>query len=366
MTTQKNKFNWMKLAEKGKIEEEIKLSLDKLKNELLDKLQTEIEPNFSKTIHLSNETRLLIENQLDRIFSSYGVYSEKEKRKNTQKFCQNLEKSLDLIISKKACCSIEFNGYNIFTFYKALSSLLDEVEIQIQKNRIYILTMDPLRIAIIEVILSNDSFVFYQDEKIGFNLADLQNALKCKNTDKSKIKLIFGKEKLYITIKSQKFKSQIERALDTIDFHQSGNIDINQLNEFDYSCKFSLSKEKMEYLIENFGMYSEILEIRCSKDKISFLESGESGKNEISWGKNYISDITLNLEKIKQATDENKAIVKEMFSLDFFKMIYKMATILNKNDGIFFSIRENYPLKAEILYPHFDNTIIIFYISPRK
>jgi len=356
----------MKLAEKGKIEEEIKKRLKMLNTSLVAKFQNELTPDLLKTKQSSNEIRLAVENQLDDIFSVYDIYTIKEKKIKKQVFCQNIENILDLLINKKICCSIDFNGHYIFKFFKALSAILDEVEFQIRENLIYILTMDPLRIAIIEIVLSNDSMVFYQNGKISFNLTELQKALKCKSSDESKTALMFGKEKFFIAINSNKFKSQIKRELNAIDFHQSGNIDINKLIEFRYPCKFSLSKEKLEYLIENFGLYSEILEIYCFKDKISFLESGESGKNEITWGRNHIPYISFNLNKNKEENDENQVFVKEMFSFDFFKMIYKMASILNKNDVISFSIREDYPLKAVINYPKLEKTKVNFYISPRK
>jgi len=366
VTTQKKNFNWTKLAEKGKIEEEIKVILKRLKNSLIERLQTEIGSNFLETKFLSSETRLSIENELDKVFSSYNIYTEREKRIKKENFCQDIENILDLLINKKTYCLIKFDGYSIFAFFKALSSLLNEVELQIQERQIFILTMDPLRIAIIEIILSNDSFAFYQNGKISFNLADLQKALKCKSSDKSEMTLMFGKEKLYITINSKKFKSQIERELNSIDFHQSDRIDINQLEEFEYTYEFILSKEKLDYLIDNFGIYSEIIEINCSKEKISFTESCEFSKNEITWETSLISDRNFNLIENEKENDGKLATVKGIFSFNFFRMLYKMTTILSKKDVIIFSICERFPLKAEICYPQLGNSILKFYISPRN
>lgn len=359
-------FDWQKLAKKGKIEGDIKVRLEELKINSINKF---ISGEFilEGKIQITSEAKDLINTELNEIFLDYFIFTENEIKEKIRQFYLNLEKDLDLLIIKKACCSIEFDGYTIFHFFKALTSLLDEIEIEIKKDKLYILTMDPLRISTIEIIITNKSFKFYNVGKLGFNLNDLQNVLKCKSADNSIINLVFGKEKLFITIKSKKYKSQIDRGLKCIDYHQSGKINVDQLHNIEYNCRFDLSKEKLGYLIDNFGIYSDIINIKCYNNRISFIESGDSGFNEISWDNNSLSNIIFkSISNNYKLEENNQDYCSGIYSLDFFNMNYKMGTLLNNSDMISFSIREKFPLKSEIKYNMLGISFIRFYISPRN
>ncbi len=365
MPSNKVNFNWQKLAKKGEIEGDVRKRLEEL---MINSINKFVSGEFilKGKIQISSETKNSINTRLNKIFLDYSIFTENEIKEKIKRFYLNLEKDLDLLINKKACCSIEFEGYTIYNFFKSLSSLLDEIEIEIKKDKLYILTMDPLRISTIEIFIANKSFNFYKTEKLGFNLNDLQNVLKCKSNDNSTINLIFGKKKLFITIKSKKYKSQIDRELKCIDYHQSGKINIDNLHIIDYSCRFDLSKERLGYLIDNFGIYSEIINIECSDNKICFIESGDSGFNEISWDKNSLSNIIFESKSKNYENEENQNHCKGFYSLDFFNMNYKMATLLNSSDHISFSIRERFPLKSIIKYLMLGESFIRFYISPRN
>ena len=364
-------FDWENLANKGELEGQLKEEFGKLKKNLINRVvESRESPFLQKSNQLSNEFKNSVETQLDEIFLGFSFLAKDEKGHKRQRFFIELCYELDLIINRKACCSIEFEGYAIYSFFKALSSLLDEVEIKVYQDKLYILTMDPLRIVIFEVIIVNKTFKFYKEGMLGFNLNDLQKALKCKSSDESKINLIFGKDKLYISIKSKKFHSHIERELNCINFHESGKLGIDELHTIKYPCCFKLSKEKLEYLLDNFGLYSEIIKIRCFKDKVSFIELGESGNNEISWNSNSIPNIFFNPLFLKEEENKSEELnslkyYEGVYSLDFFNMTYKMANLLDKSELITLSMKEKYPLKSEMIFPKLGDTILKLYISPR-
>ncbi|MHA1252625.1 MAG: hypothetical protein ACTSRP_21745 [Candidatus Helarchaeota archaeon] len=368
------KIQWQELAKKGKLEGDLRDELDKFRHDLINKILTNNNCNLiNENNVLSENAKELINPKLDDIFLKYNVFSEKEIKLKKKQFYFNLERDLNLILNKEALCSIKFDGYTIYRFFNAISLLLPEVEINVQKDRLYILTIDPLRICLIEIILRNDSYQFFREGKISFNLLDLQNVLKCKNNDNSITELIFGLHKLYIKINSKKFNSIIERELNCIDFHQSEDLNIKPLRNIDYTCQFEISKEKLKYLLENFGIYSDIIELQISPKKIQFIESGELGNNTISWDKNSISkldiifnkdQISSNISKYKKANSNKK--IKTQFSLSFFNIIYKMASLLDKSDKIFFFLREKFPMVSKIRFPKLEKTLINLYISPRK
>ena len=370
MVDNKVNFDWENLAIKGGLEGQLKEELRRLKENLINRVIESGESPFSQnSSQLSNEFINSVKPQLDEMFLDFSFLTKDEKVSKRKQFFIELCYELDLIINRKACCSIEFEGYAIYSFFKALSSLLDEVEIKVYQDKLYILTMDPLRIVIFEVIIVNKTFKFYKEGMLGFNLNDLQKALKCKSSDESKINLIFGKDKLYISINSKKFHSHIERELNCINFHESGKLDIDELHIIKYPCCFKLSKDKLEYLLDNFGLYSEIIKIRCYKDKVSFIELGESGNNEISWNSNSIPNFFFNPHLSKE--EENKSELNSLkyyegiYSLDFFNMTYKMANLLDKSELITLSMKEKHPLKSEMIFPKLGDALIKLYISPR-
>ena len=102
MSTQKNNFNWSKLVEKGKIEDQLKVHFKKLADKFINRFLTEnkIDPSECKKFTLNDEIILQIENKLESIFSNYEIFTEKERRKYKHRFFQNLEKRLDLLITK--------------------------------------------------------------------------------------------------------------------------------------------------------------------------------------------------------------------------------------------------------------------------
>ena len=85
---------------------------------------------MQKSNKFYNEFKNSVETQLDEMFLGFSFLTKDEKGHKRQRFFIELCYELDLIINRKACCSIEFEGYAIYSFFKALSSLLDEVEIK--------------------------------------------------------------------------------------------------------------------------------------------------------------------------------------------------------------------------------------------
>ena len=360
MSVHRNEFNWDFLAKKGELENQLKEKLSSLKKEVLQKI---LEDNNSRNLEsaklIFNKFQDLIQNQLDETISNYSFYTDNEKNYKKQQFNKDLLQDINLLVEKKALCSIKFDGYSIYNFFKSLSLLLPEIEFIICEDKIYIIAMDPLRIVTFEITISNYYFKFYNKGKIGCNLNDLQKALKCKASDETTTNMIFGKDKLYLTIKSKKFKSQIERELSCIDFHQSGIIDIEKLHKITYPCHLELSKERISYLLENFGLYSEIIKIQCDSNRISFRETSPSGNNEISWN----NDSSL---KIEFKPDElNMNGLDGAYSLEFFTINNKMASLLEKSEGVLFFLKSDYPLKSEIKFSKLGDVWIKFYISPR-
>ena len=272
-------------------------------------------------------------------------------------------------MNKKAFCYIKFNGYQFYKFFKALSSIIYEVELNISENGLYILTMDPLRIAILEVQIYNDSFKFFKSGKIGINLDDFKKSLKCKDSDNCETEIIFGEKQIYLSIDSKKYNSSIKRTLNNIGYSESSDIDINFLKKSNFPCFFKIRINKLNYLIENFGLYSEIITIKCFKDNITFSEHNNKKKNKIIWKKGMIQEYLIKFDEMNPINKEDRNheyFMKGDYSLDFFKVNNKMAKILGENSFIEFYLKNNFPLKSKLKFENLGNTSINFFISPRN
>jgi hypothetical protein len=159
MVDNKVNFNWENLAIKGRLEGQLKEELGALKKNLFNRvIESGESPFLQKSNQFYNEFKNSVETQLDEIFLGFSFLTKDEKVHKRQRFFIELCYELDLIINRKACCSIEFEGYAIYGFFKALSSLLDEIEIKVYQDKLYILTMDPLRIIIFEIVILNKTF----------------------------------------------------------------------------------------------------------------------------------------------------------------------------------------------------------------
>jgi len=422
MTTINKSFNWTEFQKIGIIEKDLNIKLEKLKDNLIKQLiaymqnaqinKTDItteskddpshfysssNPNSSKSSNYINVLKKNIETQLTQIFSNndFKNFPKIKIDERKQKFMEEVLELIELIHNKKACCSIEFDGFSIYNFLKALSTIIYETQLEIRENGIFIITMDPSCVSLVDIHFINDNYMFFQPAKVAFNIINLQNVLKCKKSDKSKTSLLFAKDRLYIAIDSKRFHSNIERELKCIDLPQGSKINLDSLDFKHYQFQFNLTKDRLNYLIDNFGIYEQVISIVCYSNKIVFEEESDSGSNQIIWkndeklnirsisnkhNKNDIDkeNIEINVnnkvnetdqdnknKKNHQNSEKNEIKVQQYIALDFFKILNNMATILNKSDAIEFFIGEKMPLGTEIKINNLGNTVIRFYIAPK-
>jgi len=106
-------------------------------------------------------------------------------------------------------------------------------------------------------------------------------------------------------------------------------------------------------------LYSEIIKIQSDSNRISFRETSLSGNNEISWNNDSSLKIDFRPNKL------NMNSLDGTYSLEFFTINNKMASLLGKSEGVLFSLKNEYPLKSEIKFSKLGDVWIKLYISPR-
>ncbi|MHA1898177.1 MAG: hypothetical protein ACTSU2_12360 [Promethearchaeota archaeon] len=286
-----------------------------------------------------------------------------EIKKKKTNFIKELQNLIDIYYNRNLLSTIEFDAYSIYSFFKTLSTIFFEANLEIKNDHIYALKIDPQRIYLAEIILTNDKYKFYQGGKIGVDLVNLQKLLRCKRTDNSRVELSFGFNNVFIDLHSKKFGSRIERVLKTIYLEENISISLDALDFANYKYQFELTKEKLNYVIENFGIYGNDVVIICSQEKLVIKESSRLGENKIIWK----DSAELNINPLEEAYDQGELDpngVQQRISLNFLKILNKMNAIMDKGDKIVFYISDSLPLGAEIKFKNLGGTSTKFYVAP--
>jgi len=373
MTETKTKYNWTDLAERGNSYEETRTALNSLEAHCIGLSKAEI---YNETNNFKNEFTQDLDTRLDKIFEESSL-SESDNNSLRKDFLKNLKNTLELIVIKKAYAQITFSQFHLHKFFEALNTFVDEIEIQITESAVMIVTTDPSRIGLMEIIFNSKYYQFYKAGKVGINVEDFKNKLKCTN-DNSEVQLIFSEQVLEMHITSPKRKRTIKRTLNTIAFEPQGN-SIGSLNGIVAPYTFEMTKDDFEDLMKNSGYYSEIIDVKVDGKCVFFNESSQQGESEIFYKKKNLVSLTFNekklLSEIEQEHDsDRKQILKQTikekistssYSLTFLKVVKKFCTILDIQDKIVFSIKTDTPLKVQISFKKLNKTTLTFYLAPR-
>jgi len=376
MTEIKDKYNWNKLAEKGNSYEEIRIALDGLKSSCSELEKIEI---YGKDNEFKDEFKQDLESKIAQIFENSSLTLTKTEVSSMRKsFLKNLKDYLDLIVLRKAFAQISFSQYPLFRFFEALSSFVDEAEFEVLKDELKITISDPSRIGLMGIAFNSDSFKFFRLGKVGINLDDLKDLLKCNAKDNSTVSLVFTEEELVMSITSTKRKRTITRTLTHIDFELQ-EIPMDTLNNIVYPFAFEMTKDDFVDLITNSGRYSEIIKIEANPRIIVFSESSSKGNSEIDFKKGNLVSLRFQKEELlleleREQSQESKEAIKQTlkeksseceYSLSFLGIVKSFSNILDPQDKISFSLKADTPFKTEISFKKLSSTKLIYYLAPR-
>ena len=373
MTETKPKYNWDELAEKGNSYEEIRIALNALKIHCAGLTKAEI---YSENNNFKNGFKQDLETRLNQIFEDSSL-PESDNSSMKKDFLKNLKTTLELIVIKKAYAQIAFSQFHLHKFFEALDSFVDEIEIEITKEAVKIITSDPSRIGLMEIIFNSKSYQFYRAGKVGVNVEDLKKKLKGLN-DGSEVVLILRKEVIEMNITSPKRKRTIKRTLFPIDFEKQ-DVPMETLNRIVYPYTFEMIKDDFTDLITNSGFYSEIIEVKTTLNCVFFSESGDEGSSEIYYKKKNLVSLNFNEKELlaeierKQDSDTKETLKKKIkekvctdsYSLTFLKVVKNFSVVLDLQDKITFNLKTDTPLKVQISFKKLNKTTLTYYLAPR-
>lgn len=238
--------------------------------------------------------------------------------------------------------------------FKALFGILKEnniveVNINITKDGIEILEMDPTHIIIVHVSLSAnnfDSFYCKKPIKIGVDAINLTKILKgvgtkdiltlfvedpkehVSNVDDSDISISFG-----LLIENSTKGQSTKIYIDTMDVNDH-QMDVPDL---DYPYHIQLPSSDLQSIVTGLkNMGGEVIKLIFHKDTLHFYTRGEIGIIETTRSKTTKEDASIKIQKNQQ--NDDSVIIEIYVKLEKFVEFTKcsclspMATIYLKND----------------------------------
>ena len=353
--TKKNEY-WLDMAREGEINDEITIELSRLQDKFIDRTPSTIFQDDTQELTESFESEL--RQGIQHILCNFHDLSEKDAQLQEENSFKAVKQSLFTIHIQKALSEITFLAFPLYKFMEAFSGLFDEVQFEVTSECITVKVMDPSRICLLRVEFNDESFTFYQEGSVSLNLNDLKKACYCQAGDKSTTTLTFGKERLYLSIHSQKYETCLNRTLEAIDL-EIEEPPMEMLLDLEYPIKFSLKRAKFDYMLKNSGIYSEILEASVDLGKIIFQESGELGSSEITWEEHQLKTLKIDLG------DAPLPHQIAGYSLSFMSWIGKMSSILDPSDCIQFGLQQGDPLRSELIFSKLGKTSMLFFLAPR-
>jgi len=328
---------WNAIAKEGGNDKRLSSSLSKLEQEILSHTR-ELSNSVSSQVRSSDFKGLkdYVKTQILKLIENADYLSEKDRKLRLQEFQNTLLKTMDQIFLEGDLASISFDGYEIYTFFKALLALTKNTRFFICKEKIIIREMDNSNIGLFYIELKNETFRFFNQGSLGINVESIVKLLKCKVLDKISTKFFFQKKKMELNLTSKTHKSQIYRYIDE-NLIQKSEINVEPLRRVKYNFIVDISPEKFDYMLSNMGLLSEIVEIRISPLNICFMEQALNASSQIDWSNETITINVIDNEEVK------KNHIK--IAYNFLKMIKPLTSLIKKRDILSLYISDKEPFK---------------------
>ncbi len=407
----KSDFDWNEIAKKGAQDKRIQKEIGDFEEYCFKYLEKQKITSIAQEV-LQPKWDVL-EEKAGEIHKNYPDITPKDFKRRILQAFERVKERVGLHLIKKAKCEITFDGFGIYKFFEAVASFIDELQFSVREDALYLHTMDASRIGLMEIKFFNESFKFFKTGKLGINIEDLKILTQCQAGDQAETRIIIGEDRLFLEIKS-KYNPKLDRDLIALDIEVE-EIPMDNLNAIVYPHIFEIPKDKYEYLMRNFGKYSEILDIECNNDAVTFSESGQIGQQQMSWTKKQLpriehiretlqyeikklnkeidnlqeslSDEEIDSEQIEEELKERavrrsnllqlknevgrlRALLdikssKGSYSLTFLNINKKMTSVLTPNEVLRFSLNTDHPLRTEIDFKRLGDVHLIYYLAAR-
>ncbi len=227
-----------------------------------------------------------------------------------------------------------------------IADLIDETELRITENGIEMIASDRAVVAVVNFILSKNSFKTYnydKETKIGINLLSLLQILRRAGTNDSlSIKLLENKLELVISGDSKR-----RFVLPLIDISKE---ELPPLDKLEFSATFHVNAEIFNSGIEDAELITDSIVLSMINNQLVMKAESDSSSTQL---------------ELPSGTDDLKVIkvnepVRSRYSIDYLKKILKARKFVSH---AVIDLATDYPMRINFEVP--DKMQLGFVLAPR-
>ena len=231
------------------------------------------------------------------------------------------------------------------------------INIQFEKNRLFVQAMDQSHISILELNIPATWFDVYEHKNastvnISLNSSIFFRILSTRDkTQNTNIIFDLAKSDLLVVNFSGENKTEFDKHFEIplID----NTYDLMEIPIIEYDAEFSIPSVNFANIISQLKKFGDDLDIQCSEDKIALCSSSiESGKMSAEIGIDDLTSFTITEDKI----------VNLSFSLLHLHNICQFYKLAKEMD---IHISNDYPLKLVYKMYGDENAMMTFYLAPK-
>jgi proliferating cell nuclear antigen len=238
---------------------------------------------------------------------------------------------------------------SLFQLLKAASTF---ITIIILDDHAYIQGMDSSHVCLFDARIYDkwfDKYEIQEDEvkNICLNTQILYNIL-AMSQEQDTITLHYDGTSDSIEIDLTNAKSEFNKyfKIPLIDIES----DLLEIPSVNYDVEFSIKAKKMNELISQLATFGDVIDIKCSEEKIDLISKGDGGEMLVN----------IPIDDLSEFSISEDQVIDISYSLNY---INKMCMTTKLSSEIEMSISDNMPLR--IKYDLGNNSSVMFFLAPK-
>jgi len=215
----------------------------------------------------------------------------------------------------------------------AISELVNDVKLNIDKDKIELVAIDPSNVAMIIFRLFSSAFVDYQvnsNVSIGVSLDSIKQVLKrAKPSDTVIIQLDDTKKKLKLQLRGETIRTFSISLLDLENKEQN-------IPDLKFKMKIEMNSSLFDEAIQDMDIISDSISLIAESNKLVIASEGNISEGSIEIAEDVGASISLN----------GNESFKARYSIEYLKKIVKGGKL---SDKVVLQFDRDYPLRIDYL-----------------
>lgn len=274
------------------------------------------------------------------------------------------------------------------TIFQIIKSISEQISIHFTDEKLFIQTMDPSKVSVLEIAIRSSWFDFYSCQEdnlhIGINTSILHRILSSKEKTQT-IHFEYNTEdagnedKLFVnmvevtpakelqtnnegdlvlphstdtsSVVSKNYKNVYNRYFEVPLINLEN--ELMEIPNIDYEAEISLPSVNFAILIHQLKGFGEVLNIKCNENDIQFIsKSTENGSMRVE----------IKIDELTGFSIIEGEYINVSFSLQYINTISAYSKI---SKTVELKIRRDYPIRVDYVFGESDEGSIKFFLSPK-